>query len=248
MLPKLVRKAKVQEGKMFFPAPDSAWIKAVDDRMQYTPDIWRLQSQFYQPLFVYDEMMRGMFAHNMIKDTSILICPAFTVDSFSMWKKKLGKHTSAIAIQEPQFITAPPKLIRGEFFAVEPQTFIDLDNYRQNGVVFRRIEVDITIPHKKRTTYKRMVDMYAKQLVDMEQNGPKTLFKISKEKSYILKAWMYIGMPEFFSGTDPDDPKRGKFALDGGFLYEVVRSFKPNNPDLKPYYQFTQLELNEPSS
>lgn len=156
-----------------------------------TPDIWQLEQYKRQLIFVPDDMKTGMPNNKLIADASFIPRPKYPVcytrTSFTMWKKDLGKASFPVILPDVYRPTgfvrweveAAP--IQGELWSIEPSRFILLDNHKQNGVMFQRQRVDITLPYRE-------VGWGATKLPKIG-NDINTVF---------TPAWMYVGVTEYW--------------------------------------------------
>ena len=127
------------------PSPD--WI-ADHPKEKFTFDLWKLENRQFQLLFVYDQMMKHHRMYDpMLSEHSFPIATAFTASrNFSLWKKKLGQGSFPIPLLIP-YTRVPRARIKGELHSVLSYRFSDLDNYKSNGVEFRRKRVKLLVPY-----------------------------------------------------------------------------------------------------
>ena len=187
----------------------------IAERYKYSPDISFLQRHETQLLFVVDELMSFHRKHDLIVNP-IKTWSAFTLEPFSMMKKRMGVESYPIPIRE-RFgewskelggAGVPWTSIKGEIYALRPNgDWADIDTYYRNGVEFKRERIHIRIP-----TYTRI-------------DG-----KIKKRED-LCRAWMYIAVPDFWINMITD------------FDFKPVRTFVPHfDLDRGPYYYFTKME------
>ena len=181
---------------------------------EFTPDIALLESHMSQFLFVCDHWHTRHWGHGMIAEYSVPLGTVFTQDPFVMYKHKMGPESWAVPLEDSP-IAAPRAHIRGELHAITPSVrFVELDTDRQNGVIFYRKRVTVLMPY--------YVDAWYKE-------GGRSRSPLRLQN---LRAWMYIGVPEYWDKKIDED----------FFLFDPVRTFEPKNPELPPYYSFTKLE------
>ncbi len=165
---------------LFNKAPKELIYKA-QEGCKYTPDAWELQSHAYIPLFVYNEMAKDHFRHDLLEG-QMFFCMAFTVDpKLLLWKHNLGDQSTVIAMQDnrkPGFSDIDPSRIKGELWYVRPGRFKELDTYMKNTVQFERSEVRVIIP-------------YFEEDIDNTRH------------IFIKKAHMYFGKPSYWDDLLP---------------------------------------------
>ncbi len=149
--------------------PDQAWKYWVNNRSRYTPDIASLQDGVCWWLFVADDCrtFRKNYERVYKPGCSIEYQTAFTMQGFNFFYHRPTGRPIPIHADDDDGLF-PRAKIKGELHLVTPQVLIDLDIYRQNGVLFRRKRVKILIPYYVR--HRRW-----------------------EQRMYILKAWMYVG-------------------------------------------------------
>src|SRR6266576_3198772 len=205
------------------------------DRMRYSPDYGWLEQFEYQLLFTADDTKAGYSHHCLIED-SALVATAYTVHSFNYWYLNAGEDRVPIPMltNEKQHTIRyfpPPLKIQGEIHAVRPYEFLGLDVYKQNTVQFYRKRVNLIVPYKEINT-----EEYFNPDDQVYAPLPPCLLgkKVeSPEKVYIIRAWMYIGMPEYWDNL-----------LDGGFRgFKTVNYYESRRKWLKEYYAYPKREL-----
>lgn len=187
--------------------------KEQDKDHEFTPDLWRLEQRPRHLLFIYDEMMTKM-PYTRRGTLGDPICPAFSKEKFSLWKKKAGKETFPIALDTgfgtiPRWAelsqAAPLASIKGELYSVPIEVIKKLDNSKINGVLFTRRRVKLYVPYQ-----------------EMNASG-----NPMQRQSHEVKAWMYVGNPLWND------------LLDGGYYFSPVKLFNPNDTETDQYYFFT---------
>lgn len=208
--------------------PDSAWKYWVSNRSRYTPDIATLQEGVCWWLFIVDDCraLRKNYERVYKPGCSIEYPTAFTMKGFNyFYHRPTGRPIPIHADDDDGLF--PRAKIKGELHLVTPRVLIDLDIYRQNGVLFRRKRVKIIIPYyeKARGPWKTL---NGKPLPRALQGWRQ---KVSQEKIYILEAWMYVGKQSVYK------PK-----LDDGYEYLQCPIFFPNVEKtwLPRYYEYTR--------
>lgn len=145
------------------------FIAELIDRQKYTPDFKNIRMREDNLLFVYDEFQRTGLYNYHLKDAKYL---GQGKTAYNQYQMKISQTTPiypVVFIHEVE----NPGYIRGEVFAVSPETIQVLDRLNRNGEVFERKEkaiicVDQAVPTKK---------------------GP---------KSPSVKCWMYVGLRPFW--------------------------------------------------
>jgi hypothetical protein len=207
----------------------------VDDMRRHTPDAAVLMRYELQLLFVYDQMMDGMYEADKLGPEAMFGATAYTEADYVMWKKKLGLRSEAIVVQPKQnhrWSLDIPARVQGQIYAVRPEKIIALDKDRNNMVEFKRIRVRLIVPYREIAWVKDR-DAIAHLSGKLEPNS----IVLMDEKVCEVKAWMYIGT-EYWDEL-----------FDGGFLFAPVQLFTPKSTvtrlGIKQYSRFTQLEYDE---
>ncbi len=130
---------------------EMAFIDEANREVEYTWDEWRLSRYEWQRLFIPDEMQRGYYRYPLIAEKSYFAYRAFTEESFTLWKKKLGAATYAIALPEAKY-NIPLAHIGGQVHIVRSEVFKELDKLKLNGVHFERKRVSVLIPFREQVT------------------------------------------------------------------------------------------------
>lgn len=228
--------------------PTDAWLDKAAEHLKYSPDYRALEGFESILLFVCDEMQAGhkceqVLTHSQYDDVAAMhLAPAFTKSDFSFWKKSLGKesypvplegikqyvpewkHTNKLLknIPKAQLVDLEPRSIRGELFAVRPYKLLELDKYKENGVVFQRNRIQVDIPYLYRVSNAYATSQFVYKCTSLE-------------------AFMYVGVKDYW-----------KDFLDAGFQFNLVSMVKnemnvsagytPHDFVKFPYYHFN---LNE---
>lgn len=216
--------------------PDRNWFEFARMSSKHTPDIAKLEEYEYQLLFACDETQIRHVKHNLIEG-GIYKCPGFTQSGYNYWQPETPflpvVPMKATGYRNPIPGYPPIAKIKGQLFAIRPQRFISLDNYKENGVQFLRERVKLIVPYR---AVKWLSDPSIAPL-DMEPyaieqgnpyiaNGNVPSMYTTKEKVVIIRAWMYIGVPEYWD------------KLISRFDYGSVQTFTAKNrPWCHEYYQ-----------
>lgn len=201
------------------PLPSEEWIKQANEEAALTPDIWRIERYKTQLLFVCDEMQSNCHHHPLLCSQA-KSCVAFSDTTFSMWKKRMGKESTAIPLRlEFQSGMAQRSVslehVKGEIHQIPPRHFIELDKIKQNGVQFRRVRTSFLVPHTT-TRWSKQTGTFKEKTLDR------------------VKAWMYIGIPEYWNDQ-----------IDEGFMFKTVQKYAARNPMIERYYCFSPKEYND---
>lgn len=184
-----------------------------------TPDIGELEAQFFNPIFVCDEMMMNSDVHKdfIIPGSATGYFPistCYTSKKFYFVEKNLGKSSFPIAFEslendgELPVHLARKSRIRGELFYLRGCQFIHLDNYKINGVQFLRKKVRVHIPY-----FKIMREHWFNEYGNIQNNWLRT-----PEHVVSVEAHMYVGVEEYW--------KDQLFAETGFFDFKPVTVFK----------------------
>lgn len=223
--------------KNYYDIPSPSWFKSVKEQSIRTPDIAKLEEYEYQLLFSCDETQTKQPKHNLIEDGDY-ICPAFTQVSYNYWLPDTpfmpAVPMEAMGYGVYVMPNAPPSAkIKGQLHKIRPYQFINLDNYKENGVQFSRKRVKLIVPFR---AVKVLRDPATVPL-DMEEmdilrgnphvaNGNVPSIYATKETVVIIKAWMYIGIPEYWD------------KLISAFDYKSVQTYTAKNRAwCQQYYQ-----------
>ena len=212
-----------------FPSEHEArWLT---DRMRYSPDYGWLEQFEYQLLFCPDDTKTNHSHHCLIEDSS-LVATAYTIHNFNYWCMEVGEDRVPIPMLTDQRhhtirYFPPPLKIQGEIHAVRPYEFLGLDTYKLNTVQFHRKRVNLIVPYR---------EVIQEDYVLADADDPRELplclqgkkGAMSPEKVYIIRAWMYVGMPEYWDKL-----------LDAGFRgFKTVNHHESRRSWLKEYYVY----------
>ncbi len=220
------------------------WVGEANRRTDFTPDISELEQHEYQLLFVYGETQRGHPAFPIVNEGSAHICTAFTnTPGFTLWKRNRGLASTVVALSAPlpekdaaplfpptHFgVLTPSSRIKGELYAIRPYQMMELDKYHLNGYHYLRRRVHLAIPYSQ--------VMWLKH----PYLNPTTVYSSTYKtdtKIRIVKAWMYLGIPEYW------EPQ-----LDGGYEFTPVKLMRTyERPWISNYYYFTKNEYDVESN
>lgn len=211
------------------PLPEEA--RWMTERVRYTPDMGYLELSEFQLLFVPDVLRTGYVHYD--KTEGVLLCGGYTEKNFAHWYQQVGDERIGIPMRQdvdsPLRYMPPALKIKGELQAVLSSRFDVVDTHMRNTHLFRRQRMNILVPYRKRT--KNTDDLgnelpKALQGKDHIVDGPKRV--------YIIRAWMYVGIPEYWNDL-----------LDAGFRgFKTVNHYESRfNPWLKRYYDFPKHPL-----
>jgi hypothetical protein len=220
---------------------EARWIT---DSVKYSPDLGWLEQFEYQLLFAADDTKSGHSHHCLIEDNAFA-ATAYTENFFQYWVQEVGDERIPIPMKiigapKPHVVRYfPPELrIKGELLIVRTPQFRALDNYKRNGVEFKRQRVNVVVPYRERNYLKNTL---AKDEPCFFRPIPRCLQEtyhciLSPPRVHVVRAWMYVAMPSYWEKI-----------LDGGF-----RGFKPVNyyPSrekawAKEYYDYPKRKLEE---
>jgi hypothetical protein len=197
-------------------------------RLQFTPDYHDIGTRRGNLVFVHDDMMMLQPNHDLVKDGLSWFYPfayGYTSQKFSFVKKELGLKSFPIAIDlrntdDMPMHVAQTYRIRGELYALRPQTIIELDTHRQNGVQFQRIKVNINVASRK-----------LRRSVWTDANGrDKSEYKLGKEEMITVPCWMYVGREAYWK-----DQLESQF-----FDFKSIDIVQEDRLWLKEYYQYNR--------
>ena len=196
--------------------PPQEWLSAASEPLKFSPDYSRLERYEYQLLFVCDELQRGHRLNPALGDQAMFGATAFTKDKFTLWKKRLGRWSSATVIDRGYHDVMSSR-VKGEIFAVRPWDLKNLDTIKENGYHYARRRIILDVPYRQ---------------VYWQKDGPGGGgVHVTQSKVQQVKAWAYVGLPEYW-----DD------QIDSGLLFKPVGLFFPRKEYEEPYYCFTSQE------
>lgn len=221
-----------------FPSVQEA--KFWTDQTFHSQDLGYLEQFEFQLLFTPDDTRLGYSHHSLIED-GVPLAGAYTQDTFAYWVQETAKPDGTVERLpvpirqegQPAARYFPPSLkIKGEVHAIRPYQFQALDDYKRNKKVFRRQRVHVLVPYK----VLKNDNLALKEFKNNEHPlGGKNNWFADPEKVYVLRAWMYIGVPEFWNDL-----------LDAGFRgFKSVNRYESRRPWLKEYYDFPKHPLEE---
>jgi hypothetical protein len=210
---------------LFKKEPDTPTLFEMEQAVSYsefTPDIAILTRRQCNLFFVYDEMQEGHREFSLIQEHAIPLGVAFTQDNFVLYKRKLNALSYAFALDESPFV-APKTAIRGKLFAIPREEdgstrFIELDAVKRNGVQFERRRVTVIMPY-----------FYLGR--DREGKPFRGYWECP------IRCYMYVGVQQYWKPL-LEEPE-------GFFLFDTVKTYTPNNPNLKEYYYYSKLEYED---
>ena len=189
----------------------------------FTPDLPELQEKDYWWVFVTGEDMPGHH-HDWLMDPATPAYEGFTAKpDYILWRKYLRLKTVAVPMQADAIpyvsrmringeAMYPAARLKGCLFKIRPKHFLELDEYRTNGVAFARRRVNVLIPYSTLTDVTEQAKIY-----DYKKDDDGRLVKTFKELAEMpgiklekcihhLQAWMYEGLPDYWR-TLGDSPQ-----------------------------------------
>ena len=148
---------------------EPSFISELIERKRYTPDFKNIRLHEDNLVFVYDEFQKGGAYNRNLSEGKYLGKGKTAYNQYQM--KLTTVHPSSPVVFLHNVVN--PGFIRGEVYAVPPETIQILDRLNRNGQVFSRTEKSIFLLDQTYTTKK----------------GP---------KSPSVKCWMYIGIRSFW--------------------------------------------------
>lgn len=189
--------------------------------VDFTPDVAALEMKGMVRLFEYGECMTPYVLYKDILCCSVCHGTAFTVEAkFKMVTNTRDKYPVVLeASRKEQRQVAYPypngtaARIKGELHSVTPQTLFELDRRRLNGVRFKRVRLQVDVPHHKILSY------------DNKHGEPKIVK--TGQLHEVTNAWVYIGIKELWTKH-----------LDGGYNFPSSKLIVPDGINPRPYYHF----------
>lgn len=183
--------------------PDRAMLLHALEETKFTPDISKLEMYEWQLFFAPDELKKDHVKHALLGDDKQYKFPAFTQKGYHFWQANAPFDAPVAMETEPVNVSPffpPVAKIKGEIYAIRPQRFLDLDRYRQNTVEYERQRVRFVVPYRKVLWLKdhNLDPSFGVQDEFSRSRYTGSSVTTSEERVAILRAWMYIGKPEFF--------------------------------------------------
>lgn len=196
-------------------------------RKTNTPDIAYLEQYERVLLFCYGREMKGHAEHEVLGENKTYHGTIFTESDYIVWRKRLGKESYPIAIrtEETGFGNIRPARLKGELYAVSPNTIVSLDNSRENGKMFRRKRISLIYPYRERT--------WAVAYGETHPDRLKWIPQLSGTRLQTLEAWAYVGRKTYW-----DD------VIDNGYSFTTVNQYNPGGQFAlqHKYYYFNKKE------
>lgn len=200
-------------------------------RLQFTPDYHTIGSRKGNLVFVHDDMMMLQSNHDLVKTGLSGFYPfayGYTSQRFNFVTKDLGLKSFPIALQLKDTQDVPMHVadayrIRGEIYALRPQSIIELDTHRQNGVQFQRVRVNINVASRPLRHWSWT-----------DANGiDKHEYRLDRENMISVPCWMYVGREEYWK-----DQLQSEF-----FGFKSIPIVQEDRVWLKEYYQYNHRHL-----
>lgn len=229
--------------KLFGPSnflPSLHEVNWLTESVIHSPDLSKLEQYEFQLLFCPDDTQRGYPQYPLIED-SAFVCTGYTQKMFNYWQQRDGSLPIPMEAGDNPIRSRffpPPLKVKGELHAIRPYQFRDLDNYKDNLIQFERKRVRLLIPYREvlnlpepsnGNTRDGIVQPLPLQL--MGKQGVLSPY----EKVHTVKAWMYVGRPDYWSDI-----------LDAGFNshpFKPVQSHVSRRAWLKEYYSYPKREI-----
>ncbi len=212
---------------------EARWIT---DNCKHSPDLAWLEQHEFQLLFACDDTKHGHSHHCLIEESAFL-ATAYTRNKFNFWVQEVGKDRLPIPMEATSDNKTiryfPPALkVKGELHIVRTPQFKELDNYKQNTVQFRRKRVNVIVPYRKLTKIKNVDENIPIRPLPRQLQG-NLHSHLSPEAVYLIRAWMYVGKPEYWDNV-----------LDAGFRgFKPVNYYESKREWLKEYYDYPRQNL-----
>lgn len=193
------------------------FVHEMREENKHTPDRAILEHHKELLLFVPDAMRRGAKKYELIRDTANYRATAFTDDTFFPFVKDLGTESTEVVLRHlpSGHIMFPPEpaRLKGELFTVnDPKTFVNLDEYKENGVQFERKRVEIIVPTRL-----------------LIYSSKKPLPNLSDVRLMTISAYMYVGVQSYW------DP-----LLGGVFPAKTARLMETPTKWIDKYYFYAK--------
>lgn len=140
-------------------------IEELLNRERYTPDFSKLRLYENIPVFVYDQLRRNGTVNFLMRESKYLGCAVTSHDFYTM-----KGYAQPVVLEEPKKSSPLRGRIKGEVYAVPPETILVLDKQKFNG----------------RMNYRKMVTVFLNEQTYVTKQG---------KKHPSIKAWMYLDNP-----------------------------------------------------
>lgn len=200
--------------------PFDRWMASQSPTIQvestpFTPDLWKLDTYFFQNVFVYNQFMRGCEQYKHVMDGHVVKqFSAFTHDdNYVMWMKDLGLESQAFALPiGPEQVHGStslfglPAKVLGQVYTMRPNQIVKLDEVMQNGVMYTRQRIKVDVPYARRN---------GKTIMDVEVKT--------------IPCWAYIGRLDYWAEQLNPTDKR----------HHPVKMYNTKQ-DREPYYFYSE--------
>lgn len=210
--------------------PDAEWLGEASRMYPNTPDLVWLSRRPFHLLFVYGTQMRGHPQHELVMEHGAYMATTYTDEKFSLWKKRLGKESFPIALEnsgwrKPDWATPTHSRVQGELYAIEWEQLVELDKHFQNTLEFERKRIPLVLPY--RNLYKIPGTPLQQAIEWSLKIPPKDTVVTGAVAVQTMRAWMYIGQSAYW-----DDQL--------AHMFTPVQTYKPKLGWLGDYYAFTK--------
>lgn len=177
--------------------PPKGWFDFALQETMYTKDIAVLEQHSWQLYFACDETQLGHVKQSLLGQNEYK-CPGFTQRAYNYWDGGPVFGAVPLEAEEGYHNTMPnyPDVakIKGQLLLIRPQAFLGLDSWKENGVQYTRAKVRIIVP------FRSLRYIHDKNIPDPEIEYISESGHIGRtyEKVCTVRAWMYIGVPEFW--------------------------------------------------
>lgn len=208
-----------------YTAPSREQLWQAYEQTKFTPDIAKLEEYEWQLLFATDDTKKDHHKHDLLGAEAEYRFPGYTVKGFHYWDHD-APFLPPIPMKTPEgsFINSMPFMppiakIRGQIFLIRPQRFMALDTYKENTVQYYRERVRLTVPYRAVKFLKEhhLDPAFGVAGAINREKYTGSSIVTTTETTCILRAWMYIGRPEFW------DP------LISAYDYRAVEHFHSKN-------------------
>lgn len=216
---------------------------------EFTPDIAILERRKSNLLFVFDEWQEGHRDFSMIEEYAVPMGAAFTKDDFVLYKRKLNALSYAVALDDSPFKVKKTS-IRGKLYAIPrgedgSTRFIELDTVKENGVKFERRRVSVIFPYfylGRGRDGKPFRGYWEEVIRCYTYIGVQSYWEPLLKGQESLKVEANTSIKDGWLSSEKNVTVEGE---DGFFLFDTVKTYTPNNPNLKEYYYYSKLEYED---
>jgi gamma-glutamylcyclotransferase (GGCT)/AIG2-like uncharacterized protein YtfP len=161
-------------------------------RAHFTPDFPKLNREAEHYIFVYGTLKRNKSNHRVIEKNSRYVTTAFTADKSFIMKETKGGHIPVVLGTLGDKDQSQAARVQGEVYLVPTSMMERLDEFEQNGVLYRRAKLCVNTADKQRFIAWTYLGIKTAWINDVNLGwAPKWTTKKDKDFHY----YCYAGLP-----------------------------------------------------